>query len=216
MDFDKGIVIQCVECATVFNVDDCDEISYSTSSVRCPHCSRWNYVDQPDLFENYIDEMNENDLDETPIYYDFRTGKIEEGGLPDLTNRLERGKKIEEMFRKRREYHQKKKEKRLLEEALGLRPKWKHKRGKSNPNAPFHTNKYNRTANKKAREQMRNSYYKKKREKTEAKKLKEKKEEKRNTFREINKKKKEIKKEKVKQQKKLLAQLKKDLEKAGL
>jgi hypothetical protein len=216
MDFDKGIVIQCVECATVFNIDDCDEISYSTSAARCPCCNRWNYVDQPDLFENYIDEMNENDLDETPIYYDFRTGKIEEGGLPDLTNRLERGKKIEEMFRKRREYHQKKKEQRLKEEALGLRPKWKHKSGKENPNAPFHTNKYNRTANKKAREQMRNAYYKKKREKTEAKKLREKKEEKRNTIREINKKKREVKKQKVKQQKKLLAQLKKDLEKAGL
>lgn len=216
MDFDKGIVIQCVECATVFNIDDCDEISYSTSAARCPCCGRFNFIDQPDLFENYIDEMNENDLDETPIYYDFRTGKIEEGGFPDLTNRLERGKKIEEMFRKRREYHQKKKEKRLLEEALGLRPKWKHKSGKANPNAPFHTNKYNRTANKKAREQMRNAYYKKKREKTEAKELREKREENRNTVREARNKKREIKKEKVKQQKKLLAQLKKDLEKAGL
>lgn len=216
MDFDRSIRVQCPECCTVFSPDEAEDISYATSSMRCPVCGRFCFVDQPDLFDNYIDEMNENDLDETPIYYDFRTGKIEEGGLPDLTNRLERGKKIEEMFRKRREYHQKKKEKRLLEEALGLRPKWKHKHGKANPNAPFHTNKYNRTANKKAREQMRNSYYKKKREKTEAKKLKEKKEEKRNTVREDRNKKREIKKEKVKQQKKLLAQLKKDLEKAGL
>jgi hypothetical protein len=218
MDFNKGIVVQCVECAEVFNVEDCDEISYATSSVRCPFCGRWNYADQPDFFEEYIDEVRENDLDDTPLLYDFRTGKIEEGEFPDYL--AEQQKKFAEGRKRRREGWKKgqeilraKREQRLKEEAEGIvkpKPKKKYKpKPKSDVESPFVNKRYKKTASRKKRKAIQTAYYRRQREKEEKAKLEKMK-------REKQKKIKAEKRENERAQDKLIAQLKKELEKAGL
>ena len=76
LDFDRTLVIQCVECANTYTLEDAEAINEATSSAKCPYCSRWNYVDCISLTEMYIDEMEENDLGGQ--LYDFRTGKLED------------------------------------------------------------------------------------------------------------------------------------------
>ena len=218
MDFNKGIVIQCVECAEVFNVDDCDEISYSTNAVRCPYCSRWNYCPDDSLFDNYIDEMRENDLDDNPLLYDFRTGKVEEGEFPDY--QAEYKKKFAEGIKRRREmmYNliekaKAKKAQRLKEEAEGIvkpKPKKKYKpKPKSDVESPFVNKRYKKTASRKKRKAIQTAYYRRQREKEEKAKLEK-------IKREKQKKIKAEKRENERAQDKLIAQLKKELEKAGL
>lgn len=41
MNKDNDII--CVECGTSFGVDDADDISYATGSIKCPFCGRYNY-----------------------------------------------------------------------------------------------------------------------------------------------------------------------------
>ena len=76
LDFDRSVVIQCVECCNVYKLEDADGVNESSSSARCPVCGRWNFIDCPTLTEMYIEEMEDNDLGGK--LYDFRTGKLED------------------------------------------------------------------------------------------------------------------------------------------
>ena len=218
MDFDRSIRVTCVECCQEFSVEDCDEISYATNSVRCPYCNRFNYVDSPDMFEEYIDEMRENDLDDNPLLYDFRTGKVEEGEFPDY--QAEHQKKFAEGRKRRREVMhaliekaKAKKAQRLKEEAEGIvkpKPKKKYKpKPKSDVESPFVNKRYKKTASRKKRKAIQTAYYRRQREKEEKAKLEK-------IKREKQKKIKAEKRENERAQDKLIAQLKKELEKAGL
>ena len=76
LDFDRNMIIQCVECANTFSIEEAECISEATSSVKCPFCGRFNFADCPTLTEMYIEEMEDNDLGGK--LYDFRTGKLED------------------------------------------------------------------------------------------------------------------------------------------
>ena len=68
--------MQCIECANVFSLDEAESVNESTSSVKCPYCSRWNFIDCPSIFQSYVDQTLEED--EGGKLYDFRTGKLED------------------------------------------------------------------------------------------------------------------------------------------
>jgi len=75
LDFDKSIKITCVECSSVYSLEEADAVNDATSSAKCPVCGRWNYCDVPELFEDYINQTIEDD--EGGLLYDFRTGRLE-------------------------------------------------------------------------------------------------------------------------------------------
>ena len=60
----------CVECGTCFSVDDADDISYSTGSIKCPECGRYNYQEQVAEYDFAMDEfdMDESLVDTDEIY----------------------------------------------------------------------------------------------------------------------------------------------------
>ena len=62
--------IICVECGTCFTIDDADDISYSTGSVKCPECGRYNYEEQIAEHDFQIEdfEMDESMVDTDEIY----------------------------------------------------------------------------------------------------------------------------------------------------
>ena len=75
LDLDRNIPITCVECTNTFSLDDAEAVNESTSSVKCPVCGRWNWVDCPSLFETYIQQTIDDD--DGGLLYDFRTGNLE-------------------------------------------------------------------------------------------------------------------------------------------
>lgn len=62
-------MIICVECGTLFSVDDADNVSTSTSSVACPECGRHNYCDSIDMSGYHVDSIFDDDLEETDEIY---------------------------------------------------------------------------------------------------------------------------------------------------
>lgn len=97
LDFDRSIVIRCVECANTYTLESADGVNEATSAARCNVCGRWNFVDVPSLFECYIEQMNEED--EGGKLYDFRTGKLEDD-FPTSYKRVSKKEKKEKQKQK--------------------------------------------------------------------------------------------------------------------
>lgn len=81
MQFDEEIV--CVECGNVFYLDDADDVSYTTSSVRCPECGRYNFCDTVDMEGFEIEPFDPDDslVDTDEIYTeDYLSDDLEYDG----------------------------------------------------------------------------------------------------------------------------------------
>lgn len=83
-------LIMCVECGTMFSVDDADNVSPSTSSVACPECGRHNYCDSIDMGGYHVDSVFDDGLEETDEIY--TEGYLSDDLEYDGENRFEKKK----------------------------------------------------------------------------------------------------------------------------